>query len=38
MVDSKGVAGGILVFWDKKVFELLDMEVGEYSVLCHFKN
>ena len=37
-VDTRGQAGGIVVFWDKQVFELLEMEVGAFLVLCHFRN
>ena len=37
-VNSRGVAGGILVFWDNRMFELVDLEEGEFSILCWFKN
>ena len=29
---------GILLFWDNRVFELVDLEEGEYSISCHSKN
>ena len=34
-VDSCGAAGGILLFWDFRVLELVDMVVG---ISCHFRN
>ena len=37
-VNARGVAGGILVFWDNKVLELVDMELGLYSIFCCFKS
>ena len=37
-VNSRGATGGILVFWDNRVFELVDLEEGEYSISCHSKN
>ena len=36
--DVEGSAGGILVFWDKRVVELVDMETGIFSVSCCFRN
>ena len=37
-VNSRGAAGGILVFWDNRVLDLVDLERGEYSISCRFKN
>ena len=37
-MDVKGVVGGILVFWGKRVLELIDMELGLFSISCWFKN
>ena len=37
-VDAKGSSEGILVFWDKRVVELVDMEIGIFSVSCCFRN
>ena len=37
-VDSRGTAGGIVVFWDNRVLELIDLEKGVYSISYHFKN
>ena len=28
----------MLVFWDSKVLELIEMEIGDFSVSCRFKN
>ena len=33
-----GVARGVLVVWDKRSLELLDKEVGSFSVSSRFKN
>ena len=30
--------GGIVVFWDNKVLQLVGMEVGKFSLFCRFKN
>ncbi|RVW35863.1 hypothetical protein CK203_084632 [Vitis vinifera] len=38
LVNSRGATGGILVFWDNRMFELVDLEEGEYSISCRFKN
>ena len=27
-----------MVFWDNKVFELVDLEEWEYAISCRFKN
>jgi hypothetical protein len=35
---ATGVAGGILLIWDKRVVTRLDMEVGECVMACSFKN
>ena len=32
-VNSTGAAGGILVFWDNRVVELVELEEGESSIL-----
>ena len=37
-VDSRGTSGGIVVFWDNRVLELIGLEKGEHSISCHFKN
>ncbi|RVW28390.1 hypothetical protein CK203_109068 [Vitis vinifera] len=37
-VDSRGSAGGIVVFWDNRVLEMIELEKGECSISCHFRN
>ena len=37
-MDSRGTTGGIVVIWDNRVLELLELENGEHSISCHFKN
>ena len=37
-MDARSQSGGILVFWDNRVLELLDMELCAFSVSCCFKN
>lgn len=37
-VNSRGAVSGILVFWDNRVFELVGLERGEFSISCRFKN
>ncbi|WJZ80362.1 hypothetical protein VitviT2T_000290 [Vitis vinifera] len=37
-VDSRGAAGGIVVFWDNRVLELVDIHKGGCSISCIFKN
>ena len=37
-VDLRGQSGGILVFQDNGVLELLEMEMGVHSLSCRFKN
>ena len=36
-LNAKGSAGGILLFWDKRIMELVDSEFGLYSISCLFK-
>ncbi|KAJ9689586.1 hypothetical protein PVL29_014990 [Vitis rotundifolia] len=38
VVDSRGAARGIVVFYDNRVLELVDLEKGVFSISCHFKN
>ena len=38
VVDSRGATDGIVVFWDNRVLELVDLEKGVFSISCHFKN
>ena len=37
-LNSKGAAGGVVVFWYNKVLQVLDVEVGNFSMSCLFKN
>ena len=38
VLNVRGAAGGVLVFWDNRVLELVGMEVGLFSISCRFKN
>ena len=37
-VNFRGVVGGIMVFWDNRMVELVDLEEREFSISCRFKN
>ena len=37
-VDAIRITGGILLFWDKRILELIDMVNGVFSVSCLFRN
>ncbi|KAL6348556.1 hypothetical protein AAG906_016066 [Vitis piasezkii] len=37
-VDSRGAAGGIVVIWDNRMLELVDMQKGLFSISCTFKS
>ena len=37
-MDSRDSTGGIVVFWDNRVLDLIELENGEHSIFCHFKN
>ena len=37
-VEAEGTAGGIIVFWDTRKLELVEAEIGHFSVTCMFKN
>ena len=34
----EGTAGGILLLWDKRKLDLLDSEIGSFSISCLFRN
>ena len=36
-LNACGSAGGMLICWDKRVLELLEWEVGQFSLSCKFK-
>ena len=38
VVEAEGTAGGILVFWDKRKLEVMEVELGHFFVTCIFKN
>ena len=37
-VNSRGAVGGILVFWDNRLVELVGWEERVFSISCRFKN
>ncbi|RVW74115.1 Transposon TX1 uncharacterized 149 kDa protein [Vitis vinifera] len=37
-INSRGAIGGVLVFWDNRVVELLEVEEMMFKVSCQFKN
>ncbi|RVW27803.1 hypothetical protein CK203_102622 [Vitis vinifera] len=37
-VDARGAAGGLLLFWDNRVLEKLEIESGGYSISVRFRN
>ena len=37
-MDAKGVAGGLILFWDNRVLENLEVESGGYSISVRFRN
>ena len=37
-LDAMGTAGGILVCWDKRSLEMMETEVGKFSVSCRMRN
>ena len=36
-LDASGSVGGILICWDKRTLEILDLEVGQFSISCRFR-
>ena len=38
VVEASGKVGGILLFWDNQVLELIEMEMGAFSVFGRLKN
>ena len=38
VVEAEGTVGGILVFWGTRKMELVEAEIGHFSVTCMFKN
>ncbi|KAJ9685002.1 hypothetical protein PVL29_017148 [Vitis rotundifolia] len=36
-LKASGSAGGVLVCWDKRSLDILDWEVGQFSISCRFR-
>ncbi|RVW86243.1 hypothetical protein CK203_046070 [Vitis vinifera] len=36
--DARGTMGGVVLFWDKRVLEGLEVEVGSFSISYRFRN
>ena len=36
-LNAEGSAGGILLFWDKRIMELVNLEFGLFTISCLFK-
>ena len=37
-LDAYGSTGGLLICWDKRSLEVLEMKVGNFSISCRFRN
>ena len=37
VVEAEGVVGGILMFWDKRKLDLVEVETNLFSITCLFK-
>ena len=37
-LDAQGSVGGILICWDKRSLEVMEMEVGNFSISCRMRN
>ena len=37
-LEAEGATGGILLFWDKRKMDLVEAEIGSFSITCLFKN
>ena len=37
-MEAEGTTGGILVFWDKRKLEVMEVELGHFYVTCIFKS
>ena len=37
-LDAYGSAGGLLICWDKRTLEVLEMEVGNFSISYRLRN
>ena len=37
-LNARGTAGGVLLLWDKRVLERLEVEVNSFAISCRFRN
>ena len=37
-MGAQGATGGILICWDKRTLEVLEMEMGQFSISCMLRN
>ncbi|RVW57236.1 hypothetical protein CK203_099692 [Vitis vinifera] len=37
-LDAYGTTGGLLICWDKRTLEVLEMEVGNFSISYRLRN
>ena len=37
-INSMGASGGILIFWDSRVLQLIEKEESQSSLSCSFRN
>ena len=37
-LNAMGLAGGVLICWDKRSLEILEWEEGQFSISCRFRN
>ncbi|RVX19302.1 Transposon TX1 uncharacterized 149 kDa protein [Vitis vinifera] len=37
-LEAQGTAGGILICWDKRTLEILEMEMGQFTISCRLRN
>ena len=37
-MGAQGAARGILICWDKRTLEVLEMEMGQFSISCRLRN
>lgn len=38
VVAARGASIGILIFWDNRVLDLMELECGGFSISSHFRN
>ena len=37
-LDAQGAVGGILICWDKRTLEVLEIGMGQFSISCRLRN